>query len=51
MVLREGNVPKIHMPKDLDAGQEPEMGLVMGICPHGSHRELSSPLPSVRSAH
>lgn len=30
-VLKEGDTPKIHGPNDLDAGQEPDIGIVMGM--------------------
>lgn len=30
-VLREGDVPKIHGPNDLDDGMEPDVGVVMGM--------------------
>ena len=30
-ILREGDIPKIHTAKDLEEGQEPDLGLVMGM--------------------
>ena len=30
-ILREGDIPKIHTPKDLDAGQEPDIGIVINM--------------------
>ena len=30
-ILREGDTPRIHGPRDLEAGQEPELGLVLNM--------------------
>ena len=30
-MLREGDTPKIHAPNELDEGQEPDIGIVMGM--------------------